>query len=447
MRKTWKGLGFAAISLLLVLQIACGGSGTKNGDAGASAPAESSGQASASADNGGNGGKKIKLKFYDFHTEAEEKFFRGLVDEYNKIQDKVEIEYSTFNQGDYTTTKLPTAFASGEGPDIYMISPGDFMKFAKSGLMADLTPYFPQGAKEDFLPASLDAVTVDNKIMALPFELELLGLYYNEDMLKAANVEVPKTWDELYAAAKKLTTNKVAGLILPPDKGPYFNFIWYPFLWQQGGNVLSADGTKSTFNTPETAKALDFWGRFFQEGLSPKKLQAGPWEIDHLGKKEAAMQIVGTWAINRAEEVFKDVPINVAPLPIPAGGKAATDAGGWKFAVNGKSANVEEAAKFVMWAFAGDPQRALKWCTEVKFAYSPRKSVVEAGKEIYSKGMRKVFTEQIYDSAIPEPRYPSEVLDVVGDAMQYVMYGKYDGAKAAEVVDPKINDALAKANK
>ncbi|MBD2867400.1 ABC transporter substrate-binding protein [Paenibacillus arenilitoris] len=441
MKKRWKGLGVAVLTLTMLLQAACGNSGGGGQSAGSNAP-----EGAEQTENAGSG-KKVKLKFWDFHSEKEEEFFKGLVDEYNKIQDNVVIEYSTFNQTDYTTTKLPTGFASGEGPDIYMISPGDFMKFAKSGLMADLTPYFPDGAKEDFLPASLDAVTVDGKILALPYELELLGLYYNEQMLKDAGVEVPKTWDELYAAAKKLTTDKVAGLILPPDKGPYFNFIWYPFLWQQGGNVLSEDGATSTFNTPETAKALDFWGRFFKEGISPTKLQQGPWEIDHLGKKTAAMQIVGTWAINRAEEVFGDVPINVAPLPIPEGGKAATDAGGWKFAVNGKSEHVDEAAKFVMWAFAEDPERALKWCTEIKFAYSPRASVVEKGKEIYSKGMRKVFTEQIYDSAIPEPRYPSEVLDVVGDAMQYVMFDKFDGAGAAAEVDAKINEAIKAANK
>jgi len=258
---------------------------------------------------------------------------------------------------------------------------------------------------------------------------------------------VPKTWDELYAAAKKLTTNKVAGLVLPPDKGAYMNFVWYPFLWQQGGNVLSEDGTKSTFNTPEAAKALDFWGSFFRDGLSPTKLQQGPTEIDNLGNKGAAMQIAGTWAINRAEEVFGDVPINVAPLPTPDGGHAATDAGGWKFAVSGKSEHAAEAAKFVMWAFAEDPARALKWCTEVKFAYSPRQSVVEQGKAIYEKGMRKVFTDEIYNSAIPEPRYPSEVLDVVGDAIQNVMYGKYDGAQAAQEADGKITAALQAANK
>lgn len=434
----WRPLLLASMIVVLLFQIGCGSNGGNNDSNAQSSPP-------SSQSNSANGSKeKIKLKFWDFHTEAEQQFFEDLVAEYNASQDRVVIEYSTSNQQDYTTTKLPTAFASGDGPDIYMISPGEFMKFAKSGLMADLTPYFPEGAKEDFLPASLEAVTVEGKIMALPYELELLGLYYNEEMLNNANVEVPKTWDELLTAARKLTTDKVAGIVLPPDKGPYMNFIWYPFLWQQGGNVLSDDGTESTFDSPEAAKALDFYGTFFRERLAPSKLQYGPWEIDNLGTKTAAMQVLGTWAINRAEEVYGDVPIKLAPLPLPPGGKAATDAGGWKFAVNGKSAHVEEAAKFVMWAFADDPARALKWCTEIKFAYSPRQSVVEAGKEIYGKGMRQVFTDEIYASAIPEPTYPSEIVDIVGDAMQLVMFGKMDSAAAAKEADAKIKSFLSK---
>lgn len=443
MKLSKKAIALLVLAALLLLS-ACGGN--QAGSAGQNG-GTTSGSSSAGGDAGNGGGQsdgsseKIRLTFWDFHTEAEQAFFERMVAEYNAIQDRVEIVYSTSNQTDYTTTKLPIAFAGGEGPDIFMISPGDFMKFANAGWMLDLTPYFPEGALEDFLPASIEAVTVDGKILALPFELELLALYYNEDMLRNAGVDVPKTWDELLDAARKLTTDKVAGLILPPEKGPYFNFVWYPFLWQKGGTVLSEDGKTSLFDTPEVAEALDFWGTFFREGLSPTKLQQHPTEIDHIGNGTAAMQIVGTWAINRAEQVFGDVPINVTPIPHPVDGRLATDAGGWKFAVNANSKHADEAAKFVMWVFAEDPQRALEWVTDIKFAYSPRKSVVEAGKEIYEKGMRKVFTEQIYDTAIPEPRYPAQVVDIVGDALQEVMYGR-DAAEAAADAHRRLTEVL-----
>lgn len=167
MKLRWKAAVLATVSSMLVLQ-GCGSQAPASGGSTGGAKQENGAAAPAKKD-------KVKLTFWDMHTEAESAFFKGLVDEYNKTQSDVQIEYSAYNQQDYTTTKLPTAFASGSGPDIYMISPGDFMKFAKSGLMKDLTPNFPQGVKEDFLPASLEAVTYNNKIMALPFELELLG--------------------------------------------------------------------------------------------------------------------------------------------------------------------------------------------------------------------------------------------------------------------------------
>jgi multiple sugar transport system substrate-binding protein len=420
--KVWKTLTVFLLALILALPLA----------------------ACSSSKSSGDSKGIVTLKFWDFHTDAEKKFFQDLVKEYNASHPNVKIEMANFNQSDYTTTKLPVAFANNEGPDIFMVSPGGFTKFAQSGILADLNPYFKDGVKEDFLPSALDAVTYNGKVLALPFEMELLGLYYNKQMLKDANVEVPKTWEELQEAAKKLTTDQHAGIVLPTDKEPYLNFLWYPFLWQQGGDVISKDGKKATFDTPEVAKALDFWGSFFQKGYAPSKLQIGPTDIGNLGTGKTAMQICGTWAIPVLENKYKNVDVGLAPLPIPDGGKPATDAGGWKLAVNAKSKHVKEAADFVMWAFGSDKSRPLKWATEVKFAYPARKSVVEEGKSVYDKGLRKIFTEEIYDTAIPEPRYNPEIVDAIGESLQKVMFSDAKGSQVAKETNEKIQAALNK---
>jgi multiple sugar transport system substrate-binding protein len=401
-----------------------------------------SGCSSSSSKSSGDSKDVVTLKFWDLHDKMEKDYFAKLVKEYNASQDKVKIEYKVFNKSDYMTTTLPVAFANNEGPDIFMISPGDFKKYADAGIMADLNPYFPEGSKEDFQEAAIDAVTIDKKVLALPFESELVGLYYNKKMLEEANVAVPKTWEELQVAAEKLTTDKVSGLVLPQEKDAYLNFIWYPFLWQNGGSVLSEDLTKSTFNSPETAEALDFWGSFFQKGHAPSKTSMGSSDVGNLGTGKAAMQVVGTWAIAELETNYKDVEVGLTPLPLPNGGVAKTVAGGWKFAVNANSKYEKEAADFVMWAFAEDPSRPLEWATEVKFAYPARKSVVEAGKEIYNKGLRKVFTEEMFDSAIPEPFYSPEIVQAIGDSLQQVMFGDVKGSDAAKEADKKIQEAL-----
>ena len=119
--------------------------------------------------------------------------------------DDVQIEHTVVNQSDYITTLIPTAYANGEAPDILYVEPSTFTKYAEKGMLADLSPYYTDDLKADILPSALEAVTIDGKIYALPIEMETLGLFYNVDMLKEAGIEPPKTWDELYEAAKALT--------------------------------------------------------------------------------------------------------------------------------------------------------------------------------------------------------------------------------------------------
>ena len=386
--------------------------------------------------------EKAELTFWTFHTNYEKEFMASLPEEYKKVNPNVEVKYENIPEAEYMSSKLTTAFAANAGPDVFVMSPGDFLKYANSGLAMDLTPYYTDKIKEDFLKSSLDAITVNGKMVAIPFEVELLGLYYNIDLLKAAGVEPPKTWNELIDATKKLTKGKVAGLTVEPNKGYYQNFTWYPFLWQGGGKVLDEAAKKGTFEGAAVENSLKLWGDLVKAGAPSKITVPGTWEIAPLGGGQTAMQICGTWAIAALEKDYAKSNIGLVPLPLPEGGKAATCAGGWKMMVNGKSKYADAAAKFAMWAFAEDINLPLKWCTEVKFAYSPRKSVVEAGKAVYDKGLRKVFTEQIYDSAVGEPRYPSEIVNAVGDALQEVMFKNTDPAAAAKKANDKINEFL-----
>lgn len=54
---------------------------------------------------------------------------------------------------------------------------------------------------------------------------------------------------------------------------------------------------------------------------------------------------------------------------------------------------------------------------EVKFAYPARTSVIEEGKDIYNKGLRQVFTEEMFDTAIPEPFFSPEIVEAIGDSL------------------------------
>lgn len=106
--------------------------------------------------------KKEKLTLWDFHNGSEAESVQEMVDEYNQSQDKVEIEYSSVNQTDYTTTLVTTAYANGECPDILWVEPATYKKFTEAGMLADLSSYYTDDLKKDILPSFLEAATGDD---------------------------------------------------------------------------------------------------------------------------------------------------------------------------------------------------------------------------------------------------------------------------------------------
>ena len=418
MRKLAAIIMTAAMVLSLT---ACGGKGSSDG-----------GEAAKDADS-------VKtLKFWSFHAGAEADFLENVVEEYNSTQDDVQIEHTVVNQSDYTTTLIPTAYANGEAPDILYVEPATFTKYADKGMLMDLSPYYTEELKADILPSVLDAVTVDGKIYALPIEMETLGLFYNADMLEEAGIAPPTTWDELYEAAKALTTDDVYGLVLPVEETSYTLFNWWPFMWMAGADVYDEEGNV-TVDSPEMIKALEYWGSFYQEGLSPSSLQIGPWDIGNVGTGVAAMQVSGTYVINAAENDYPDVNIGVVALPSP-NNNSITVAGGQKLAINADSPYPDEAADFIFSLYGSDDiTRAAEWTTEAKFAYPARQSVIDANADVFESGLRAVFTE-FYDTAIPEPSYSAEVTEAMGKMLQDVMFGGVSAADAVKEAQTTIEN-------
>lgn len=376
----------------------------------------------------------VTLEFWSFYAKGDPQadFVDTWVADYNKSHPKVHINHKVVSQTDYTTTLIPTALANGTAPDILYVEPSTFTKYADSDALADLTPYYTDELKKDILPSVLKSVTYKDKLLALPFELETLGLFYDQKLFASENITPPTTWDEMQSDAKKLTADKRYGIALPVEDSGYTLFNFWPYLWMAGGDITKGSNGKYTIDTPEMAKALDFYGSFFTKKQAPSTLQIGPWDVGNVATGASAMQQSGSYAIAATETTYKDASIGVVPLPSPDGSGSITVAGGQKLAVNAASKHVKEAADFIFSGFgSSDISLPTKWVTEAKFAYPARQSVIDANKDIFTKGLRADFTK-FYDTARPEPSYPAAVTQAVQTAMQDVMFGGKTGAEAAK---------------
>ena len=123
------------------------------------------------------------LKFWQFYApggdvKPQVAWFEDTVKGWNDSHDqKVELEY-VVNSEYMNGSKLSTAFAAGEGPDIFIISPGDFLRYYNGGVLADLTPHIEDAARTDFPESVIANRMVDGKIYGVPMEVEPMAFYY-----------------------------------------------------------------------------------------------------------------------------------------------------------------------------------------------------------------------------------------------------------------------------
>ena len=343
------------------------------------------------AAQGAAGTKELAL--WDFHGAAEGDFFKSLPDLYAKVDPSVKLTVENVPWDDYMGTKLAAAFAAGAGPDLFFVSPGTIGKYINSGIAYPLNAYLTSKIISDFSPSALKGVSIGDKIYAIPFEIELIGLYYDADALQAAGVQPPKTWDDLKQAAMKLKTDKRAGITIEVSKSAYQTFTWYPFMWMTGADVFTPDLKHSALDNTGVAKALQLWKDLIGSGAANLRPSRSTTDIGILGDGETAMQICGSWSIPTIEKQYADKNIKLEPLPIPDEGKPANVAGGWKFMVNAKGKYAADAAKFAVWAFGENLDLPLQWTTVTKFAYSPRKSVMNAGQGRVLQGLAGRFRQ------------------------------------------------------
>lgn len=403
-------------------------------------------------DGGGGSGKE--MSFWNFYgpggaVEGQSKWFVDTAAAWNK-EHEVKVKLRYIPTAEYISgSTLQTAFASGEGPDIFLVSPGDFLRYYNGGVLADLTPAM-KDARGDFVDGALDSRMVDDKVYGIPMEIEPLAMYYSPQAFEKAGLseaDLPQTWDETLSVAGKLRGGKQYGVLFETNPGYYQNFTWYPFMWMGGGQPVSPDAKQSTFDSPAVTAALDFWRRSVAEGVAPRKpLGSGAGDaVANLGSGYVAMQQTGIWSISELEANKKGFEYGVFPLPVPDGGRYTTDLGGWAFVANSKGSNPEAAAEFCAWALASTSpesvERGRQWNTVVKTNVPPRRSVQERAEQegAFEEGALKTFITDIAPGGKGEPRYPAEVYRPISDAIQACQLRGSDPAgearKASEAID------------
>lgn len=214
--------------------------------------------------------------------------------------------------------QLSQGFAAGSPPDVFFTDANAFPTYAKAGNMIAYGDRIT--TKADFYPNLVKTFTFDNTFYCAPKDFSTLGLIINTDMWTKAGLtdaDLPKTWADLEAVAKKLTTNGVKGLVIGDTRDRIG-----AFMKQAGGWIVKADQTKMTADSPENLVALQEVQKLLSSGTTsfPKGVDAG-WGGEAIGKNKAAMAIEGNWIKGAVKSDYPNLKWKAVELPAGPAGK------------------------------------------------------------------------------------------------------------------------------
>ena len=331
------------------LAAGCGNSGN-SGESGAAEPsgnaaeaegAEESGQASASGE-----AEAVTIWYY-WETEGHQVALDQVIQDYNESQSQYEVTAKYVPFADFKK-QLSIGASADELPDLAILDSPDHASYAQMGIFEDITGKFDVSG---YYEGTVNSCTIDGKLYGVPFGVNCLGLYYNEDMLKDAECEVPTTWEELKDTAKKLTSGNVTGLAFSSVQNEEGTFNFVPWLWSTGA-------TSYDVNNENGIRALTYVQDLVKEEVMSK--ECINWTqgdvMNQFISGNVAMMVNGPWQIPTLQS---EAPaLNWKVTLIPKDTQYASCLGGENYAViNG--GNVDGALDFLTYATAEEQVKYL----------------------------------------------------------------------------------------
>ena len=211
----------------------------------------------------------------------------------------------------------------------------------------------------------------------------------------AGDATTPTTWDELKAEAKAL---KDAGAEYGISLGTKNSQEYLPFVWQNGGDVMTADGTAFALDSPEAIEALTFYDSFFEEGLSPTSVPEGFDVTPAFVSGTHPMFFSGPWHVGLITEAGgADIEGKWALSTVPSKVSATSFVGGSNLVVFKDSENKDAAWAFV--EFMSRPETQVAWYQEATVL--PAVQSAWDDPALSGDANVAVFGEQLADTKAP----------------------------------------------
>jgi raffinose/stachyose/melibiose transport system substrate-binding protein len=245
-------------------------------------------------------------------SESYTKFWKTLVEDFNKTHPDVQITYEQFDT-ETMKTKVRAALLAGTEPDIWFFNPGEFTTINhRQGKIRGLNDILPVS---DYTKEGRTGCSDGDEMVCIPLYLAPSAVYYNKALFAKAGVD-PSTWadpnrptlTEFNAAIDRLLAAGIQPIAMANSaKWPFMFWYWAAQNRYGGTKALSnaavgQDG--GSFKDQSFVKAGQFVQDLVKRGAFPTGFN-GMAESEiyaQFSQSSAAMLYMGPWAISLTEE-------------------------------------------------------------------------------------------------------------------------------------------------
>ncbi len=285
-------------------------------------------------------------------------------------------------------------------------------EFAQQKWLLDLSDY-ANARKGEFIKSTISSFDYDGKLWGLPQVTGAGLLYRRTDQAP----DVPATWQELYAQGAKADGFAYQGA---PYEGLTCNFV--ELSSAAGGRILSEDGKKAEFDSPENLKALQLMVDGMKSGGAVKASRTFMEEPARMAFESGRATFMRNWsyayALAKKATKVKD-KVEVSPLPPFEGGGKGGVLGG-----NGP----------VVSAFTDNPEGSVEW---LDFWTSEQTLKRDAAKYSLPPTMPQLYDDPAVVKTLP---YAKELRTAVENATSRPVSPVY--SQISQAVFTNVNKAI-----
>ena len=256
-----------SIAMLCTALSACGGSTAKEGT---KAP-EQNGSEEKSSEEKAKADSELEgdITFWHSFTQGPRlETIQEAADKFMQEHPKVNIKIETFSWNDFYT-KWTTGLASGNVPDMSTALVGQVSEMINSDAIIPLNGLIDDIGRDKFYENALNELSVDDNNYAVPLYSHAMVMWVRKDLLEKNNLEVPKTWDELYEEAKALTKDGIYGLSFPCGSTDFQATNFLNFYVKGAGGSLLTDDLKANLTSDLAIEGINYWLKVYKD-CSPK---------------------------------------------------------------------------------------------------------------------------------------------------------------------------------